>query len=72
MERCKKLGHEVETCVVIEHLPRLSVSQSRNGTAEENGDTSREMRQASDHKVTSKLSCQHNLKYIVFTYPVLV
>lgn len=51
LERCKKLGHEVETCIVVEHLPRLSVSQSRNGTAEENGNTSPEKRKASEHKI---------------------
>jgi len=72
MERCKKLGHEVETCVVVEHLPRLSALQSRNGTAEENGDLSRETRKASDRKVTSKLSCQHSRKCIDFPYPMLV
>jgi hypothetical protein len=72
LERCKKLGHEVETCIVVEHLPRLSVSQSRNGTVEENGDTSQEKRKASKHKVTSKLNCQHNLKSIDFTHHVHV
>nr|CAD7393118.1 unnamed protein product [Timema cristinae] len=32
MERSKKLGHEVETCIVVEHLPRLNLSQKKNGT----------------------------------------
>jgi hypothetical protein len=52
LERCKKLGHEVETCIVVEHLPRLSASQNRNGASEENGDTSPEKRKAFNNKVT--------------------
>ncbi|CAG2063072.1 unnamed protein product, partial [Timema podura] len=48
MERSKKLGHEVETCIVVEHLPRLNLSQKKNGTgAETNGNSSPEKRQKS-------------------------
>ena len=60
MDRCKKLGHEVETCVVVAHLPRLSASQNRNGNSEENGTSSPEKRKAYDNKViimTNKLFC---------------
>jgi hypothetical protein len=59
MERCKKLGHEVETCVVVKHLPRLSASQNRNGTTEENGNASPEKNKASDSKVNIKYSFQN-------------
>ncbi|XP_018917806.2 acetyl-coenzyme A synthetase isoform X1 [Bemisia tabaci] len=30
LEGCKKMGHEVETCVVVKHLSRLSASISAN------------------------------------------
>lgn len=33
MDQCKKLGHEVQTCVVVQHLPRLNASVvTTNGT----------------------------------------
>jgi hypothetical protein len=67
MERCKNLGHEVKTCIVVEHLPRLSVSQNRNGTTKENGDTSPEKNKVFDNKVTIKYSLQINLKFIDLT-----
>jgi hypothetical protein len=63
MERCKKLGHEVETCVVVEHLPRLSASQNRNGVTEENGDTSPE-KKTFNNKVAIEYSFQINPKFI--------
>jgi hypothetical protein len=71
MERCEHLGHEVKTCIVVEHLPRLSVSQNRNGTSRENGDTLPEKNKVFDNKVTVKYSLQINLKFIDVTqgYP---
>ncbi|XP_063240789.1 acetyl-coenzyme A synthetase isoform X2 [Bacillus rossius redtenbacheri] len=44
MERCKSLGHEVETCIVVEHLLRLNAAQGcpSNGTEPHtNGDTAK-------------------------------
>ncbi|XP_049814274.1 acetyl-coenzyme A synthetase isoform X1 [Schistocerca serialis cubense] len=48
MERSKKLGHEVETCIVVRHLPRLSASQCQNGC--EKANFSPEKRKAYDEK----------------------
>lgn len=58
----------METCIVIEHLPRLSASQNRNGITEENGDISPEKRKAFGSKVTIIVKLQHNLKFIDLTY----
>lgn len=37
MEKCKLMGHEIKTCIVVNHLPRLAVSQKKNGVSKENG-----------------------------------
>ncbi|KAL0280013.1 UNVERIFIED_CONTAM: hypothetical protein PYX00_001441 [Menopon gallinae] len=37
MEKCKQLGHEIKTCIVVNHLPRLAASQQKNGLKNENG-----------------------------------
>lgn len=58
----------METCIVVEHLPRLSASQSRNGTTEENGDKSPEKRKAFDNKVTIKFILQCNPEFVDSTY----
>lgn len=37
MDKCKQLGHEISTCIVVNHLPRLAATQQRNGVKSENG-----------------------------------
>ncbi|KAG8233845.1 hypothetical protein J437_LFUL006868 [Ladona fulva] len=51
MERSKKFGHEVESCIVVKHLPRLNASQSRDGEGKENDEKSPEKRKAFDYQV---------------------
>lgn len=52
MDRSKKLGHEVDTCVVVRHLARLNGSQKRNGSnGAEKTNGSPEKRQAFDNQV---------------------
>lgn len=46
MDRCKRLGHEVEACVVVRHLPRLSGFQNGNDST----NSSPEKRKAFDSK----------------------
>lgn len=37
MEKCKQMGHEIKTCIVVNHLPRLAMSQKKNGVSKKNG-----------------------------------
>lgn len=37
MEKCKQMGHEIKTCIVVNHLPRLAASLKKNGIPKENG-----------------------------------
>ncbi|XP_046390447.1 acetyl-coenzyme A synthetase [Ischnura elegans] len=52
MDRSKKLGHEVESCILVKHLPRLSAFQSRDGDGKVNdAEKSPEKRKAYDYQV---------------------
>lgn len=37
MDKCKQMGNEIKTCIVVNHSPRLAASQKKNGVSTENG-----------------------------------
>ncbi len=36
MEKCKQMGHEIKSCIVVNHLVRLASSQKKNGVSKKN------------------------------------